>query len=135
MHSCARFALFACLLGLLPVAGCGKDKGEKVPISGKVTLEGKPPKTKGYTLMFNREGSVNATTVPVSEDGSFSGEAFTGPNIVEIHLSGGHDPAGKGEAKGPPKRKPILYAALNVQVAKGESLTLEFKKAGPGGGH
>lgn len=122
-------------VGTLLLAGCGSGKGEKTPVNGKVTIDGKLPKGKGYQLRFNREGAPG-TVITVKDDGSFSGEAVTGPNDVELVPSGaGHDAAG---GKKGPSYAISNYAQLQIDVKKDDSLTLDFKtigKSGSSGGH
>jgi hypothetical protein len=123
------------LLGVTLLAGCGEGTGEKVQVSGKVTVNGKALKEKGYTLQFFGY-NVPEARIAVNDDGSFSGEAFTGTNAVELVGGSGHDASGKNAPK---YSSSMTFQQLQVEVKKGEPLNLDFKKGasvrGTSGGH
>jgi hypothetical protein len=129
MQKLGRWFVVAGFLGIVLTAGCGQGKGEKTQVSGTVTIDGKPPKGKGYQLRFNRVGAPS-TTIDVNDDGSFSGEAVTGPNDVElVPGASGHEASG-GKS---PMYATSTFAQQRIDVKKNDSLTLDFSKDGKSG--
>lgn len=70
----ARVSSLAILLGLLHVAGCGPTRPTMYPVSGVVTLDGKPLAGASVALVPIAEGMLAVgTTQP---DGSFQMQTF-----------------------------------------------------------
>jgi hypothetical protein len=68
-HPTRRVAAVALLLLAVPLAGCGGEQTAEV--SGKVTINGKPPKTRGLMISFlSSAGKV--ASAEVAEDGSYA---------------------------------------------------------------
>lgn len=131
------------LLSVFAFVGCGGSDGPPlVDVTGKVTVDGKPVSTGGYSLNFIPNGNGRPQTIEVGSNGEFSGKAPSGKCEVSLSGSGGggHDAE---KAKGTGKKKSSMYqnsyAPLKqVDVSSGAALELKFQKEGgkgTSGGH
>ena len=79
----SRFILLLALAGSLSLVGCTEKRVEpvRVPVSGSVTLDGKPL-DKGI-IYFKTIATGSVDTMNIA-DGKFSGEAEPGKRRVEI---------------------------------------------------
>src|SRR4051794_22841198 len=66
-----RTALLGCLLSILLLIGCGSPTGF-VPVSGKVTMDGKPLDDAHVSFEPNLKGTTPGTTPKNSPGGSYA---------------------------------------------------------------
>jgi hypothetical protein len=62
------------LLCPLTLAGCGPSRPETVPVSGRVTLDGRP--VEGATVMFSPEAEGRPATGTTDAEGNFTLKTF-----------------------------------------------------------
>lgn len=77
-----RIASLVLLLGLLALLGCGSKGPKRSPVSGTVTLDGKPLAKGVVYFKTVQTGAID--TLPVN-DGKFEGQAEEGARRVEIN--------------------------------------------------
>src|SRR5262245_45513618 len=58
----APLAVFVCLVGLLALAGCAREK--IVEVTGKATVDGKPLVSNASTVMFAPDKDNSVKTIP-----------------------------------------------------------------------
>ena len=133
-----RKAHIACLLGLaivlfavlLSAGGCGPSgppPRTMVPISGTVTLDGKPLPDGIESFVSPQEGRFE--TFPVKE-GKFTGKAELGVRTVEIiAIRDVQAPASGNDGKGPPK--PARENYLPSKYSMNSPLRADVTEAGP----
>lgn len=139
MHATSRWSLLAFgLLGAglaLTLFGCGGpgrsvDTRPKVPVSGTLLVDGKPVTASGISVVLAPADNAPPITLPVKEDGTFSGEAIAGPNYVMVSATltadAGHD-GGPRIGIGPMFLGP--QSPLMVTVAEGANLPIEVGMA------
>ena len=79
LRNMRRIAVFALALSLL---GCGKPAPKLIPVSGTVTMNGKP--LADGVVYFKTIATGEFEEMPI-QDGKFSGNALPGERRVEIN--------------------------------------------------
>jgi hypothetical protein len=128
--SLSAFGLFGAGL-TLTLFGCdgpgrSVDARPKVAVSGTLLVDGKPVTASGISVVLAPSDNAPPITLPVKEDGTFSGEAIAGPNYVMISAAmtadAGHD-GGPRLGIGPVFLGP--QSPLMVTVTEGANLPIE----------
>jgi hypothetical protein len=130
MKTISNFAVICCLVSLSTLIGCGNEESKMVPVSGKVTIGGKPVTKSGLDVLFTSSEGGKPASFEVSSDGTFSGEAPAGKCEVTLSSSsygGAHGEEKTGNA-GPPVKEVTYESLKGIDVAADAELTLDFKK-------
>lgn len=127
----ARIAfLLTVSLVLLSTGGCGRSgppPRKIVPVSGVVTLDGKPLPDGFVTFVSPQEGRFE--TFPVKE-GKFNGKAELGVRTVDIiAVRDLQAPAAGNDGKGPPR--PLRENYLPAKYSMNSPLKADVTEAGP----
>lgn len=108
---------------LLLSLGCGGGTDEfgrtMVPVKGKVTVKGEPIKANNNLFLIFQKGVERPESLEVKSDGTFSGSAVAGENLVKLHVYG------PPEALGAVKQEYITSSVLKANVEAGKDLNLE----------
>lgn len=83
-----RLMLFSGLVVACFIVGCGSDAPPTVPVTGIVTLDGKP--IEGATVNFLSENTSIAASGQTDAEGKFSIKTFIGANSVDGAIVGVH---------------------------------------------
>src|SRR5437762_8038095 len=124
--SCAQrrsLALFILLILPMAVAGCGRKGPIMVPVSGTVTLHGKPMPDGIIYFKTIVEGSVDQMEI---KDGKFAGKVEVGDRRVEICRYGLGPPFKMGNAEIPNK-----IETLPARYNEASELMATVTKRGP----
>lgn len=125
------WSMLVLLSVLLCIAGCGR-KGppprKLVPVSGTVTLDGKPLPDGFLSFVSPTEGSLES--FPIKE-GKFTGKASLGGRTVEIIAvrDAQPPPSGGAGAQAPPMATRTNY--LPAKYSMNSALKADVTEAGP----
>ena len=118
-----RSLAIGCLSVSLFILGCGPDLPSTIPVTGTITLDGKP--VEGATVNFlSEEGSVTASGT-TDASGKYSLKTFVGDQYVDGAVIGKHLVAVvKTESDGQTISDPKEFMA---NMASNPAITSEFK--------
>lgn len=146
------FSLFCCLTAALFLCGCGS--GESIVTSDvkvSLTIDGKPAPGE-MTVIIAPLSKGAPVVVDIGADGTGTGKAVVGENLVTVVLKPGAASGGPGGGHGSVESKGIgkIFGSsdsplrANVEASGPNEFTFEVGKAagkstgpsrGPGGGH
>jgi hypothetical protein len=118
-----RWLILLTLVSSAALVGCGDKGPKKYPVSGTVTVDGKPV-PKG-SIVFANKGGGNAPDAGTIVDGNYKFEATEGVKRVEITAS--REKAGINPAMGAAPKEEYIPARFNTA----STLEANVTAAGP----
>lgn len=125
------FLMLGVTLGSLCI-GCGADTGGRVPVAGKVTLDGQP--LERGSIEFHPSGSDGTMTGSVIEDGEFSIPATQGAKpgsySVKIYATGDTVEVEPDQPPGPEGEGAISEELIPPKYNRNTELTADIGDGG-----
>lgn len=127
MKSLCAFTLFLIVASTLPFAGCGSTGPETQPVSGTVTLDGKPV-TQGEIVFRDAAGKTRSYGGRITA-GKYEFESSPGNKKVEI--SAMREVPGKMDTSNPGESVPLRVQYIPKNYNAASTLTAKVSGSDP----